>query len=67
MSSLSILQSLKENILSQASVKAIYGDPIVAQRKNGHPSRQNNVCLWGGGGHWRWRCAGHPGGRYRDQ
>jgi uncharacterized spore protein YtfJ len=33
MSTLPILQSLKENILSQASVKAIYGEPIAAQGK----------------------------------
>jgi len=30
MSTLDVLQSLKENILSQASVKAIYGEPISA-------------------------------------
>jgi len=33
MSSLALLQSLKESILSQANVKAIYGEPIVAQAK----------------------------------
>jgi uncharacterized spore protein YtfJ len=33
MSSLPILQSLKESILSQANVKAIYGEPIAAQGK----------------------------------
>src|SRR3984885_13419496 len=33
MSSLALLQSLKENILSQANVKAIYGEPISAQGK----------------------------------
>lgn len=33
MSSVAILQSLKEGILSQASVKAIYGEPISAQGK----------------------------------
>jgi uncharacterized spore protein YtfJ len=33
MSSLALLQSLKESILSQASVKAIYGEPIAAQGK----------------------------------
>jgi uncharacterized spore protein YtfJ len=33
MSAQALLQSLKENILSQASVKAIYGDPIVANGK----------------------------------
>jgi len=33
MSSLALLQSLKDSILSQASVKAIYGDPITAHGK----------------------------------
>jgi uncharacterized spore protein YtfJ len=33
MSSLALLQSLKESILGQANVKAIYGEPIVAQGK----------------------------------
>jgi uncharacterized spore protein YtfJ len=33
MSTLSLLQSLKENILSQASVKAVYGEPIAAHGK----------------------------------
>jgi uncharacterized spore protein YtfJ len=33
MSSLALLQSLKESILTQASVKAVYGEPIVAQGK----------------------------------
>ncbi len=32
-----VLESLKENILSQASVKAIYGEPISA---HGKPVRQ---------------------------
>jgi uncharacterized spore protein YtfJ len=32
-SSLALLQSLKESILSQASVKAVYGEPIAAQGK----------------------------------
>jgi len=31
MSTHALLQSLKESILSQASVKAIYGEPIAAQ------------------------------------
>ncbi|GGG90625.1 spore germination protein GerW family protein [Silvibacterium dinghuense] len=31
MSSVALLQSLKENILGQAGVKTIYGDPITAQ------------------------------------
>src|ERR1700731_861301 len=33
MSTQALLQSLKESILSQASVKAIYGEPIAAQGK----------------------------------
>ncbi len=33
MSSVALLQSLKESILSQANVKAIYGEPIAAQGK----------------------------------
>lgn len=33
MSSVSLLQSLKEGILSQTSVKAIYGEPIPAHGK----------------------------------
>lgn len=33
MSTLAVLQSLKESVLSQASVKAIYGEPIAAHGK----------------------------------
>jgi uncharacterized spore protein YtfJ len=33
MSSLALLQSLKESILSQANVKAVFGEPISAQGK----------------------------------
>ena len=33
MSSLALLQSLKDSILSQANVKAIYGEPIAAHGK----------------------------------
>jgi uncharacterized spore protein YtfJ len=33
MSAFTILQTLKESILSQANVKAIYGDPITAHGK----------------------------------
>jgi uncharacterized spore protein YtfJ len=33
MGSLALLQSLKEGVLSQASVKTIYGDPISAEGK----------------------------------
>lgn len=33
MSGLALLQSLKESILTQANVKAVYGEPIAAQGK----------------------------------
>ena len=33
MGSLALLQSLKESILGQANVKAIYGEPISAHEK----------------------------------
>ena len=33
MSSLALLQSLKESILGQASVKSVFGEPITAQGK----------------------------------
>jgi uncharacterized spore protein YtfJ len=33
MSTLAVLQSLKESVLSQASVKSIYGEPISAHGK----------------------------------
>ncbi len=33
MSSLALLQSLKESVLSQANVKAIYGEPVSAHGK----------------------------------
>jgi uncharacterized spore protein YtfJ len=33
MSSLALLQSLKDSILAQANVKAVYGEPIAAQGK----------------------------------
>jgi uncharacterized spore protein YtfJ len=33
MSSLALLQSLKDSILTQANVKAVYGEPIAAQGK----------------------------------
>ena len=33
MSSLALLQALKESILSQANVKAIYGEPVAAHGK----------------------------------
>ena len=36
MSSLALLQSLKESVLSQANVKAIYGEPISAHGKRSY-------------------------------
>jgi uncharacterized spore protein YtfJ len=33
MGSVALLQSLKESVLSQASVKAVYGEPVSAQGK----------------------------------
>jgi uncharacterized spore protein YtfJ len=33
MSTLALLQSLKESILSQANVKAVYGEPVAAHDK----------------------------------
>ena len=33
MSSLALLQSLKDSVLSQANVKAVYGEPFAAQGK----------------------------------
>ena len=33
MSSQALLQSLKESILTQANVKAVYGEPIAAEGK----------------------------------
>ena len=33
MSSLALLQSLKDSILTQANVKSVYGEPIAAQGK----------------------------------
>ena len=43
MSSLALLQSLKESILSQANVKAIYGEPIAAHGKTVIPVAKNHV------------------------
>lgn len=41
--------------LSQASVKAIDGEPVSAQGKTVIPVAQNNVCLWCRSGHrGRW-------------
>jgi uncharacterized spore protein YtfJ len=80
MSTLSVLQSLKESILSQASVKAIYGEPIAAQGKTVIPVA-SIMSGYGAGsatggvgdssargeGGWRWRGAGYSRGRHRDQ
>jgi hypothetical protein len=43
MSSLALLQSLKKSILSQANVKAIYGEPIAAMAKRS--SRSQKSCM----------------------
>ena len=53
MSSLALLQSLKQSILSQANVKAIYGEPIAAHGKTVIPVGKNHVWLRSGGGYWR--------------
>ena len=81
MGSVALLQSLKESILGQASVKTIYGEPISAHGKDDHPSGKNNVWLRCGCGHgrrgryqrsrrrrwWRRRSAGRPRGRDRGE
>ncbi|MGA6983516.1 MAG: spore germination protein GerW family protein [Candidatus Sulfotelmatobacter sp.] len=50
MSSLSVLQSLKESIVTQASVKAIYGEPISAQGKTIIPVAKIMFGYGGGAG-----------------
>jgi uncharacterized spore protein YtfJ len=81
MSSLALLQSLKESILSQASVKAIYGEPIAAQGKTVIPVAKimygygagagtggvGDTSARGEGWGRRWRSKGYSCGRYRDQ
>jgi uncharacterized spore protein YtfJ len=53
MSSRALLQSLKESILSQANVKAIYGEPIAAHGKTVIPVAKIMYGYGTGGGHWR--------------
>ena len=53
MSAITILQSLKESILSQANVKAIYGEPIAAHGKTVIPVAKIMYGYGTGGGHWR--------------
>jgi uncharacterized spore protein YtfJ len=50
MSTLSVLQSLKESIVSQATVKAIYGEPISAQGKTVIPVAKIMYGYGGGAG-----------------
>jgi uncharacterized spore protein YtfJ len=50
MSSVALLQSLKESILGQASVKTIYGDPITAQGKTVIPVAKIMYGLGAGAG-----------------
>jgi len=76
MSSLGLLQSLKESMLSQANVKAIYGGPIAAHSKTVIPVAKIKIMYgYRTGGHWRcgrsqcarWRSTGDSSGRCRDQ
>jgi uncharacterized spore protein YtfJ len=48
MGSLALLQSLKESIVTQANVKAVYGEPITAQGKTVVPVAKV-VCGYGAG------------------
>ncbi len=50
MSTAALLQSLKENILSQANVKTIYGEPITAQGKTVVPVAKIVFGYGGGAG-----------------
>ena len=50
MSSVALLQSLKESILSQANVKAIYGEPIAAHGKTVIPVAKIMYGYGGGAG-----------------
>lgn len=50
MSSLALLQSLKESILAEANVKAIYGEPVSAQGKTVIPVAKIMYGYGGGAG-----------------
>jgi uncharacterized spore protein YtfJ len=50
MSSLALLQSLKDSVLSQASVKAVYGEPISAQGRTIIPVAKVAYGYGGGAG-----------------
>jgi|HubBroStandDraft_6_1064221.scaffolds.fasta_scaffold229749_2 hypothetical protein len=76
MSSLDLLQSLKESILLQANVKAISGEPIVAHGKTVIPAEK--IVYPKGGRNWRcgrfqcrrrgrrrWRSTGYSRGSHR--
>src|SRR3984885_14126180 len=69
MSAFTILQTLKESILSQANVKAIYGDPITAHGKTVIPVAKIMYGFGagagtGGVGDTRARGDGRGGGRW---
>src|SRR5215467_5123950 len=80
MGSLAILQSLKDSVLGQADVKAIYGQPIAAHDKTIVPVAKimfaygagagtggmGNNNPRGEGGRWR-RCTSRPRGRLRSR
>jgi len=66
MSSLAFLQSLKESILSQANVKAIYGEPIAAHGKTVIPVAKIMYGYGAGagtGGCGQFQCEGRRRGR----
>jgi len=81
MSTLALLQSLKESILSQASVKAILGEPLSAHGKTVIPVARvmygygagagtggvGDSSARGEGGGGRGRSTGYARGSYRDQ
>jgi len=50
MGSLALLQSLKEGVLTQASVKTIYGEPIAAQGKTIIPVAKIHYAYGAGAG-----------------
>jgi len=81
MSTLALLQSLKESILSQANVKAIYGEPIAAHDKTVIPVAKIMYVYGAGGGYGRcgryqrtrrrwgrgWRSTGCSRGSHRSK
>src|SRR4029077_2769608 len=81
MGSLALLQSLKESVLAQANVKAIYGEPISAHEKTIIPVAKIMYGYGAGAGtggvgekkhtrrgrRWRRRRASGAGGRHRGE